>query len=305
MQNVFKLAAVAALCATAAAAHAQVAFDANLELDTTYTDKVDAPATNARDNDLSLGGRVELNVGAKATSGDAFVAGRASLLLKKDGHTGVDDMWVQAGNASMDVKLGRFEAMDLFPMGKDTVLEYAGYAPYQANVLRGRKGNDAFHGALGLNAGDGLRVELGLVFSKDVGESKGFRPAMTYTSGPLTLRAGLESVKVVGSAAGSETGLGLSAGYQLGKDSHINVNFARKEDDKSFGVNAIIGAAGVGLVHGKGATAAHKVTTVYAAYTLPLFGVQGASITPALSFSKGGTGTDNQMAARVRINYAF
>lgn len=305
MQNVFKLAAVAALCASAAAAQAQMTLDANMELDTTYTSKVDAPATNLRDSDLSLGGRVEFNVGAKATSGDAFVAARASLLLKKDGNTGVDDMWVQAGNATADVKLGRFEAMDLFPVGKDTVVEYAGYTPYQANTLRGRKGSDVFHGALGLNAAPGMRVELGLVFSKDAGESKGLRPAVMYSAGPLTLRAGLESVKVVGSAAGSETGLGLSAGYQLDKETNINVNFAKKEDHKTFGVNAIIGAAGIGLVSGKGATAAQKVTTVYAAYSLPLMGVKGASITPAISFSKGGTGTDNQVAARVRINYAF
>lgn len=305
MQNVFKLAAVAALCASAAAAQAQMTMDANMELDTTYTNQVDAPATNARASDLSLGGRVEFNVGAKATSGDAFVAARASLLLKKDGNTGVDDMWVQAGNATADVKLGRFEAMDLFPVGKDTVVEYAGYTPYQANALRGRKGSDVFHGALGLNAAPGMRVELGLVFSKDAGESKGLRPAVMYSAGPLTLRAGLESVKVVGSAAGAETGLGLSAGYQLDKETNINVNFAKKEDDKTFGVNAIIGAAGIGLVSGKGATAAQKVTTVYAAYTLPLMGVKGASITPAISFSKGGTGTDNQVAARVRINYAF
>ena len=305
MQNVFKLAAVAALCASAAAAHAQLALDANLELDTTYTNKVNAPATNARDSDLSLGGRVEFNVGAKATNGDAFVAARASLLLKKDGDTGMDDLWVQAGNATADVKLGRFEAMDLFPVGKDTVVEYAGYTPYQANALRGRKGSDVFHGALGLNAAPGLRVELGLVFSKEPDQAKGFRPAVMYSAGPLTLRAGLESVKVVGSTAGSETGLGLSAGYQLNKDTNVNVNFAKKEDDKSFGVNATIGAAGVGLVYGKGDTAAEKATTVYAAYTLPLMGVKGASITPAISFAKGGTGTKGQTAARVRINYAF
>jgi hypothetical protein len=305
MQNVFKLAAVAALCASAAAAHAQLALDANLELDTTYTNKVNAPATNARDSDLSLGGRVEFNVGAKATNGDAFVAARASLLLKKDGDTGMDDLWVQAGNATADVKLGRFEAMDLFPVGKDTVVEYAGYTPYQANALRGRKGSDVFHGALGLNAAPGLRVELGLVFSKEAEQAKGFRPAVMYSAGPLTLRAGLESVKVVGSTTGSETGLGLSAGYQLNKDTNVNVNFAKKEDDKSFGVNAIIGAAGVGLVYGKGDTAAAKATTVYAAYTLPLMGVKGASITPAISFAKGGTGTKGQTAARVRINYAF
>jgi hypothetical protein len=162
-----------------------------------------------------------------------------------------------------------------------------------------------FHGALGLNAAPGLRVELGLVFSKETDQAKGFRPAVMYAAGPLTLRAGLESVKVVGSTSGSETGLGLSAGYQLNKDTNVNVNFAKKEDDKSFGVNAIIGAAGVGLVYGKGDTAAEKATTVYAAYTLPLMGVKGASITPAVSFAKGGTGTEGQTAARVRINYAF
>jgi Porin-like glycoporin RafY len=304
MHNFSKLTAVAVVGLSAAAAQADVAFDANLELDTTYTNQVSAPATNARASDLTLGGRVEVNAGAKATSGDAFVAGRASLLLKKDGSTGVDDLWVKFGNTTGDVTLGRFEATDLFPVGKDTVLEEAGYSSYRANALRGRFGSDTFHGALGLNAGAGLRVELGMVFSKDAGASKGVRPAMVYTSGPLTLRAGFESVKVVG-VAGSQTGFGVSAGYQLNADTNINVNFAKKEDDKAFGLNATIGAAGVGLVLGKGATAAQKVTTVYGAYTLPLMGVKGASITPALSFSKGGTGTDNQIAARVRINYAF
>ncbi len=303
MQNTFKLAAVAALCSLAVADHAEVAIDANLELDTTYTNKVDAPASNARDSDLGMGGRVEVNVAGKATNGDAFVAGRASLLVKKDGDTGVDDMWVQFGNAGMDVKLGRFEATDLFPVGKDTVLEYAGYSPYRAHLLRGRFGSDSAHGALGINAGP-ARIEVGMVYSKDDGEARGVRPAVVFTTGPVTLRAGIESVKIVGTD-GSNTGVGLSMGYALSSDASINVNFAKMEDDKAFGVNGTFGPAGIGMVYGKGATSADKVTTVYAAYSLPLFGVKGASITPALSYSKGGTGTDNQIAARVRINYAF
>ena len=305
MQNVFKLAAVAALCATAVAAHADVAFDANLELDTTYSNDANATATNKlRDSDLSMAGRVEVNAGAKATNGDAFVAGRASLLLKKDGTTGTDDMWVQFGNKTGDVKLGRFEAMDLFPLGKDTVVDEAN-STYKANALRGRMGGDTFHGALGLNAGAGLRAELGLVYSKDAGNVKGVRPAVSYNAGPLTVRAGLESVKTVGSTTGSDTGFGVSVGYALGADSSFNVNFAKKEDDKAFGVNGTFGALGVGLISGKGATDATKSTTVYAAYTMSLLGVKGASITPALSFSKGGSGQDNRTSARVRINYAF
>jgi hypothetical protein len=304
MQNMFKLAAVAALCTTAFAAQAGVAFDANLELDTTYTNKVKAPASNARESDLGLGGRLEVNASGKATNGQNFVAGRASLLLKKDGSTGVDDFWVQAGNATADVKLGRFEGVDLFPVGKDTVLEYAGYTPYQGNVLRGRKGSDVFHGALGLNAAPGLRVELGLIETKKAEENKGFRPAVVYTSGAMTLRAGVESVKKVGTS-GSETGVALSAGYQVSKDVYVNANYAKKEDDKSFAINATIGDAGIGLVNGKGAGAQDKVTTVYAAYSMSLLGVKGATVTPAISYSKGGSLTDNQLAARVRINYAF
>ena len=305
MQHVFKLAAVAALCASAAA-HADVAFDANLELDSTYYNEANAsaPGDNARKSDLSMGGRVEVNAGAKFNNGDAFVAARASLLLKKDGDAGTDDMWVQFGNKSGDVKLGRFEAMDLFPLGKDTVVDEVN-GTYKANALRGRMGGDTFHGALGLNAGEGLRVELGLVYNNDEGSVRGFRPAVSYNAGPLTVRAGLESVKTVGSSAGSDTGFGLSVGYALAADSNLNVNFAKKEDDKAFGVNATFGALGLGLISGKGAADATKATTFYAAYSMPLFGVKGASVTPALSVSKGGAGQDTRTAARVRINYAF
>ena len=61
-------------------------------------------------------------------------------------------------------------------------------------------------------------------------------------------------------------------------------------------------AAGVGLIHDK--TAAGKSNTYYAAYSFPLFGVKGATITPAISHSTH-TGQDGLTAVRVRLNYAF
>lgn len=298
MQHVFKLTALAALLAVASvSAHAELATDANLELDTTKFN-----AANGRDSDLTMGGRVEFNLSSKATNGDGFVAARASLLLKKDGESGVDDMWVQFGTSAVDFKLGRFEAMDLFPLGKDVVVdEVAG--TYRTNALRGRFGKDFFHGAVGANAG-ALRFELGLVKAKEDGDVEGIRPAVTYTSGPLSIRAGAESVKVVGTS-GTQTGMGVSVGYAFAQDGNVNVNFSKKKDDKTFGANLVYGPAGIGFISGKGATDASKSNTLYVAYALPLFGVKGATITPALSVSKGGAGTDRQIALRARINYAF
>ncbi len=295
--------ALASLLACTALAQAAPTFDANLELDTTHTNAIGATKANARSGGVDLGGRVEFNLGAKTSNGASFVTARASLLLNKKGASAVDDMWVQFGNAAADVKVGRFEAMDLFPLGKDTVVELNTYGGYQANTLRGRFGSGIFHGALGLNASSALRMELGLVETKDAGAAKGFRPAVTYTAGKLTLRGGLESVKVNG-ATGTQTGVGLSAGYALSKDTSVNLNFAKKKDDKSVGLNALIGAAGLGLIQSNGA-GANKSTTVYAAYTLPLMGVTGATVTPAISYAKGPAGSQDQVAVRVRINYAF
>lgn len=165
----FQTLALASLLAVAAQAHAAAGFDANLELDTTHTNSVGATKANARAGGLGMGGRVEVNFAAKTLNADSFVTARASLLLNKTGASSLDDMWVQFGNAAADVKLGRFEAMDLFPLGKDTLVELNTYSGYQANSLRGRFGSGVFHGALGLNASSALRVELGLVDTKDAG----------------------------------------------------------------------------------------------------------------------------------------
>lgn len=304
MTPVFKTLTLASLLACASYAQAAVSFDANLELDTTHKNKISAPNKNARAGGVDMGGRVELNAGAKQSNGDAYVTARASLLLQKSGGAATDDMWVQFGNSGSDVKLGRFEAMDLFPLGKDVVVDDGGtYGGYRANALRGRFGSGAFHGALGLNAGSAVRFELGLVETKDAAAAKGVRPAVTFNAGALTVRGGVESVKVNG-VNGTQTGVGLSAGFALNKDASVNVNYAKKKDDKSFGVNATFGAAGVGLIQSNG-LGALKATTVYAAYSLPLMGVNGASVTPAFSYTKAPAGMDDQLALRVRINYAF
>lgn len=297
MSKTFKLAAVAALCAAAAVAHADVKFDANFEGDTTNI--------NAASDTFNSGGRIEVNANAALLKqGDNFVNARASLLLGLNADSTVDDAWIQFGNSSVDLKIGRFEAVDLFPVAKDTVLELATGAGYRANVGRGRFKDGQFHGALGLNAAPGLRFELGLINYKGEKTSiveQAVRPAVVYNMGDLTLRAGFESFD---KGAGTQTGYGLSAGYMLAKDAAVNVNYANSSDldSSSVGANLTYGPAGIGYVKDK--TGATTVDTVYAAYSFPLLGVKGAFITPAVSVSSG-DGVADKTALRVRLNYQF
>ena len=318
MQTRIRLVAVAAALAVAGVAHAGVAFDANLELDLTTRSGDTTPAQES----LITSGRVEINANAELIkSGDNFVNARASLIVPfstDDGSDDVtmDDVWLQFGNSAVDLKIGRFEATDLFPVAKDTVLDYAESAGYKANTLRGRIKDGRTHMSAGFNAGSGLRFELGLVSEKKDNTSLayGLRPLVIYNTGALTLRAGLEAYKAtVGTTEVSFTGTALSAGYALAKDANVNVNYASLDGDNkvadasSLGLNLVYGPFGIGYIRDTnkafGTAAQANVDTVYAAYSFPLMGVKGATITPALSVSKGEV--KDLTALRVRFNYAF
>lgn len=290
--------AVAIAALIAAPAFAAVGFDANVELDSTY---------QGNDRGLSQTGRVELNAYSKTDKGGGFVAGRASYMAGKSGAATVDDMWVQIGNASGDIKLGRFEAADLFPLGKDVIVEDGG-APsgYRSNVFRGRSG-ERFHGALSLNAGGGVGFELGILGNGDnvAGSNKnhiGLRPVVSFATSGLNIRAGFETGK---DANGNKVnGGGVTVGTTMG-GAGLNVNLSSGKvggvKGSSFGVNATFGPAGVGYVMDKNGS--NKDNVLYAAYSLPLFDT-GATITPAVSYGKA-TGEDRRVGVRVRVNYAF
>lgn len=318
MTKLFKTSAVltAVLLATTAA-HAD--FNANIEFDNTWQNN---------NRGVSQGGRVELNAVSKL-SPNYFIAGKASFLAKKDGSSATDDLWVQFGSAAADIKLGRFEAANIFPLERDTLVPFAGFTAYQGNILRGRGfvrtgapslgvpqapngGDSAFHAAGTFNAGGGLSFELGVVESKDPTVNKGVRPVVSYVAGPLSLSAGIESVKYASNQK-RETGFSGTVGYSFG-DYKLNANLASIKDDIGFKTNSyglVLSSAGLGggLVYGEHGTAAGKakVTTGYVTYAMPLFDIKGATITPALAISRaGGANTaPTDKGVRVRINYAF
>jgi len=185
-----RLSLVMAASMLAAGAQAAVTFDANLEADPTFKGSTATPKAK---NDSYLGGRIEINANAALVKeGDNFVNARASLIVPLGGSAVTfDDAWVQFGNSKADFKMGRHEAADLFPLGKDTVVERVGAAGgYWGNKLRGRVTDGRIHSVVGLNAAPGLRAELGLVTQKSGSKSDyGVRPTVVYNAGALTLRA--------------------------------------------------------------------------------------------------------------------
>jgi hypothetical protein len=314
MNRYFKLTAVAAAALLTAPAFAAMTTDANLELDSTYGN-LSRGATQS--------GRVEFNVAGKAGDDNGFVAGRGTLLIKKDGTAATDDMWGQFGVGVASVKLGRFEAADMFPAGKDVLVEGGADATpgYHAQTLRGRFSNSAFHGAVLINPGSGVGVEIGIVETKGAGNLKGVRPVVSFAAGPVSVKLGLESGQTNAAGAvpaqkfsgygatvgGAFEGVGFNVNLASGKQKANSVLPETKAT--SFGANATFGPAGVGLVSDSSKTSGvkSKDLVIFAAYSIPLFGT-GATLTPAVSHQTGKVGGVSNKAAtsvRARLNYTF
>ena len=332
LNTALRATALAAMAMVSAAAFAAVDIDANIELDS----KVENNGRGAAQT-----GRVELNASKKVGS-QYFIAGRATYLAKPDGTAGTDDLWAQIGNDTADIKLGRFEAANLFQTPGDVLVEYAGFSPYQANVLRGRQGaygngNAPFHAAGTLQLGGGLSFELSGVSSKGGGNT-GIRPVLSYANGPLHLAAGIEAIQYSSASAASttysivngaivatpvaasvtkgtrQTGYGLTGDYNFGGFT-LTSNYASGKDtnglkQSTFALMGNFGQLTVASVFGKAAQATGsdaKVTTFWAAYAIPFFDVKGATITPAVSFSRaGGSNTaSNSSGGAVRVHYDF
>jgi hypothetical protein len=246
---------------------------------------------------------------------------------------------VQAGNAVADLKLGRFEAADLFPQGRDTVLNRAGSGVYRANFIRGRFGGSSgnvVHLAGSAKLGSGLGLEVGLAETNDAdnlsdGQAKGLRPVFSYTGNGIAVKAGFEFGRTSDSGAAGQAefvrtrGFGLTAGAAIGPGI-ANLNVAAGKVDGLWKAATIAAnytiplGPWVHLEYGRLNPEApglptETVRTFGAGYQFPLLGIKNAFITPAFSYSSasssngfaglGGSGRETERAVRVRFNYTF
>ena len=324
-KSLLQLTAVAAAAALTSSAFAAAAVDANAEFDTTYYSKARAPYTTANDT-MNQGGRIEVNISSKTTVGSGFVAGRGTLLLGKNASAaGIDDAWVQGGTASFSVKLGRFEAADMAPAGKDVLV--IGGGGYNGQTLRGRKGDATPHFAFNADFGGGVGFELG-VLEENTGSNVvdtpavvgppavpatykkgvklGLRPIVSFAAGPVSAKVGFEKSGLPSSKIGlaATVGFGLAGG-------NINVNLASQGKNaaagetsasNSFGVNGTFGPFGAAAITGKDHFG-NKGNMVFVAYSMPFF-IDAATFTIAASTGKT-PGALKEAGVRGRVNYSF
>lgn len=305
------------------AVQAAPSFDGNFELNTDAISKAEGDSTYKQD------GRLELNVTGRHTMGDNFFAGKGSLLIKTTGDAVVDDAYVQFGNSTWDLQAGRFEAVNLFPKGKDTLIEHVEAVDvYEANMTRGREGDDTGQFALHFNASESVKFELATLYGDpnidETTEDKataisGIRPSVTFAAGAATITAGYESVKYDLAAGGEvkKSGYAVSANFDVAA---ANVNLAatfgkdHETDEKvtSMMANMTYGNFGLGLIASsvdEGTSDDPSLLTTYIAYTVPVLDIENATVTFAGSYStadKVAAGTNDKVtAARVRFNYGF
>lgn len=299
-------------------AHADLRLDAALEVDT------DVVKTKNSSTTFDQNGFVELSAFGKRERGEYFIAAKGTARLHMDGGDAltVEDAYLQLGTAVWDVQLGRFEAMSLFPTGKDTQVVHAGgVSVYGANKARGRAGNDGGQLALHVNPSENLRFEIATIYGDDdtAGDNNsaisGIRPAMTWKTDGFSLSAGFERVSYDLTAGGSvdQTGFGIAANFDVGA-ANVNLAATRLNDDNaqdvtSYTANMTYGNFGAGVIYSKEDSnlgADPEVLTTYMAYTLPVFDIENASVTFAGSYSKADNVVDDEaLAGRVRFNYAF
>lgn len=320
-KNTFKpvLTCVALLVSFACTqASAEMSFGGNVELDTTMQSNADGASTD----DFTQGGRVKLSAAGSTTIGTATLAGQGDVLVTKDGGTAVDDMWFSLGRNKWSVKFGRFEAMETFSKGTDTILNVLGNVKnYQGSAIRGRIGGDRGQIALNVAASDAVNLELGTVWGEE-GESEdesafsGFRPAISMDiTDDLRVTASYESV---------ENGLNETDGFALyvryATDAFaLKMNFADGEitepntagtgtvstDSTSANINIESGNIGLGF-HTTENNGGETADTVYARYLFPnLMGSENTNAQIGLSYATNDDVVEDETALRLRFFHSF
>lgn len=239
-----------------------------------------------RDDRFNQDGRILIDINGDRQTSRHYARFKLQPLWNTSGDTGVDDAWFAVGShAGSELKVGRFEAFDLFPLGQDVFVQYSGstsnslYSDGQSYVYQAREGRgrgDSGQIALSHQFGDTMYTEVATLFGdrsdlfdgdtyhgydiEDDSKSAAIvRPVIAWTPESWTFAVGMEAnlvndsvIDERGEDIGDRTGYGARVSYgHEGLD--FNLNFAHmeahEESNSTVGVNTVWNNVGVGYIY--------------------------------------------------------
>ncbi|MBE4586360.1 porin [Vibrio navarrensis] len=327
MNTLVKLSLASVLVSSAINAQAGVSIEndmgafsigGDVEFNLDYTDK---NATNKQE--LNQNGRILVQVAAEHTvSGDRYIKMQAQPLLDTSSNVNLDDAWFAMGKkADWELKVGRFEAYDLFPVGQDTMLAYAGDEPYRANAARGRgdNGQVAFSKTF-----DSVYFEVASLFKEASNADNNavfLRPVVSFQATDSFRVAGGLEANVTADKKDADNdfmGYGVTANYSADAVS-VNLNYAFRDFDtqtatqtlteqSTIGANLLVSGFGLGHVYSQDETKATKMklNTTYASYEIAnVWDVDALNIYLGTYYSKQSDSDNKDLGARIRFKYFF
>jgi len=247
-----------------------------------------SPETHRRSDRFNQDGRVLLDIGGERHTDAHYARFKLQPLWGTSGDAGLDDAWLAiGGHGGSEIKVGRFEAFDLFPLGQDVFLQYSGstsnslYRDGQSYVYQAREGRgrgDSGQIALSHRFDNDVYFEVATLFGDRSGLFSGdtyhgyqiaddsksaaiVRPVVAWQPGNVSVALGMETnlvndsvVDERGEDIGDRTGYGATISYHEG-DLTFNLNLAHleahEERNTSVGANAVWNDFGVGYIYGR------------------------------------------------------
>lgn len=317
MKNTFKLSLAAVLVSAAMGANAgisivdneqgnfsiggDVEFDFNYE-DFDHENRYDdqGKLISRDDYNFSQSGRILLEFsGERYTDTGHVFQVNVQPLMNSNGNVTLDDAWFAFGaQDGWNLRMGRFEAFDMFPVGQDTFLEYSGDtsndlvssdAPYVYQMKEGR-GRGADGQIMYSQNFDNLYLELAtmigdrsVLFADEkyhdvkIESSKDsllVRPVVGYQAGNFGIAASMEANLVKDAVVvkgidgdvdiSDRIGYGVTTNYTTA-DWNLIANFAYMdavdENNMSVGLNALYKGFGLGYVWAENDYESKKVSS--------------------------------------------
>ncbi|MGY5579893.1 carbohydrate porin [Vibrio cincinnatiensis] len=328
-----KLSLASVLVSTALAANAGISVEnemglftigGDVEYDLNFTDK---ERGNSDKQNFNQDGRILVQIAAeRAVANDHYLKVQVQPLLKSSGDVNLDDAFFAIGRqADWELKIGRFEAFDMFPVGQDTMLDFAKVdvnnnviEPYRLKEARGRGDYGQVSYAKSF---DNLYFELASLFkennSTDADKNAVFvRPVLAFqATDSLRFAAGMEANLTADKKDEANDYIGYGATIQYAvQDFSLDLSYAYrdfdtvKQDDTSIGAVIQYKRFGLGHIYSETDTGSkEKMNTTWASYEIAnVMDVQDFSIYLGSYFSKVDNDSDDQdVGVRVRFKYFF